>query len=90
MAALDVEDNALAGTIAFYSIIHIERGRVPAVLREFRRAIKPGGEVVLAVHQRDELVSLLGEAGLHVAEATQRVRYEWEATERLYVRALVP
>jgi SAM-dependent methyltransferase len=50
MAALDVEDAALTGLVAFYSIIHIPREGVPGVLREFRRVIGTGGELVVAVH----------------------------------------
>jgi SAM-dependent methyltransferase len=50
MTALDVEDGSLAGIVAFYSVIHIPREGVPAVLGEFRRAIRPAGELVLAVH----------------------------------------
>jgi SAM-dependent methyltransferase len=62
MAALDVEDAGLAGLVAFYSIIHIPREGVPGVVREFRRVIRPHGELVLAVHagtgsvRRDEFL----------------------------------
>jgi len=50
MAALDVDDAALAGLVAFYSIIHIPPEGVPGVLRESRRVIRAGGELVVAVH----------------------------------------
>jgi SAM-dependent methyltransferase len=62
MAALGVEDAGLAGLVAFYSIIHIPREGVPGVLREFRRAIRSGGELVISVHagtgwvRRDEFL----------------------------------
>jgi SAM-dependent methyltransferase len=114
MTALDVEDGSLAGIIAFYSVIHIPREGAPAVLGEFRRAIRPGGELVLAVHagtgsvrrddflgqpvpfeatffERDELVSLVDDAGFQLEEALRRAPYDDEAqTQRLYVRALRP
>lgn len=50
MGALDVEDAALAGVVAFYSVIHIPREGVPGVMREFWRVIRTGGELVVAVH----------------------------------------
>jgi SAM-dependent methyltransferase len=50
MAALDIEDNGLAGLVAFYSIIHLPRETAPGVLREFGRVIRTGGELLIAVH----------------------------------------
>ena len=50
MAALAAGDAGLAGIVAFYSVIHISRDDVPGVLREFRRVISPGGELVISVH----------------------------------------
>jgi len=114
MGALDVEDAALAGIVAFYSVIHIPREGVPGVMREFRRVIGTGGELMISVHagtgsvrrddflgkpvpfeatffERDELASLVEEAGFQLEEAIQRAPYDTEApTQRLYVRALVP
>ncbi|MGQ0804525.1 MAG: class I SAM-dependent DNA methyltransferase [Actinomycetota bacterium] len=50
MAAPDFDDAAVAGIVAFYSVIHIAREGVPGVMREFRRVIRAGGELVVAVH----------------------------------------
>lgn len=58
MRNLPLEDNALAGITAFYSIIHIPRDEVVAVLREFRRVLQPSGWLLLAFHIGDEVVHL--------------------------------
>lgn len=60
MLALPTADATLAGITAFYSIIHLTRTEVPTALREFHRALRPGGQLLLAFHggtgevQRDE------------------------------------
>jgi SAM-dependent methyltransferase len=58
MHALEVEDGAVAGILARYSIIHLPRTEVPPVLREFRRALRSGGALLVAVH--------VGEGEIHV------------------------
>jgi SAM-dependent methyltransferase len=50
MLALDVRDEAFAGIVAFYSIIHIPREQVQIALREFRRVLQRGGLLLLAFH----------------------------------------
>lgn len=50
MLALPFAGQSLGGIAAFYSIIHLERGQVPAALREMRRALRPGGWLLLAFH----------------------------------------
>ena len=54
MLALDVEDGAWGGITAFYSIIHIPPRQVALALTELRRALKPGGLLLLAFHIGDE------------------------------------
>jgi SAM-dependent methyltransferase len=56
MRALDVLDDAWAGIVAFYSIIHIPRQEVAGVLREWKRVLRPGGWLFLAFHVGDEVV----------------------------------
>ncbi|MEV0029015.1 class I SAM-dependent methyltransferase [Nocardia sp. NPDC050793] len=50
---LDIEDGALAGLVAWYSIIHLPPERVPHVLREFHRVLRTGGHALLAFQTAD-------------------------------------
>jgi len=50
MRQLNCRDGEIAGIVAFYSLIHIARDGVPAVLREFHRVIARDGRLLLAVH----------------------------------------
>ncbi len=61
MAALDVENAALGGVVAWYSIIHTPPGELPGLLAEFRRVLAPGGFVLLAFQ--------VGAQPLHLSEA---------------------
>ncbi|GAA0897031.1 class I SAM-dependent methyltransferase [Virgisporangium ochraceum] len=54
MTALDLPDASLGGICAWYSIIHVPDGHLPAVFAEFRRVLKPGGHAVLAFQVGDE------------------------------------
>lgn len=47
---LPLGDASLAGIVAFYSLIHIERSRVPEALRELFRALSAGGYILLSFH----------------------------------------
>jgi SAM-dependent methyltransferase len=60
MLALPEEDNSLAGIAAFYSIICLPRSEIPAALREFHRALMPGGLLLLSFHG--------GDGGIHADE----------------------
>lgn len=50
MRQLDCHDGEIAGIVAFYSVIHIARGEVPAILGEFHRVLARDGRLLLAVH----------------------------------------
>jgi SAM-dependent methyltransferase len=50
MRRLPSVDGSVAGIAAFYSVIHIAREGVPAVLGEFHRVLGRGGRLLLAVH----------------------------------------
>ena len=58
MRSLDIEDGAWGGIAAFYSIIHIPRPEVVAVLGEMKRALRPGGLLLLAFHIGDDVLHL--------------------------------
>src|SRR5262245_55809045 len=46
MLALPFADGSLAGSTAFYSIIHVKRTQAVAALREMRRVLRPGGDLL--------------------------------------------
>jgi SAM-dependent methyltransferase len=58
MRALNIEDGAWGGIAAFYSIIHIPRTEVVDVLGEMKRALRPGGLLLLAFHIGDDVLHL--------------------------------
>ncbi len=58
MFSLPFGDASLAGITAFYSLIHIERLRVPEALSELFRVLSNGGHILLAFHA--------GEGEVHV------------------------
>jgi SAM-dependent methyltransferase len=60
MRALEAGDGSWAGLAAFYSIIHIPREEVTGVLRELRRALQPGGLLLLTFH--------IGQDAVHIDE----------------------
>ena len=61
MTELDLADSSVAGVLAWFSLIHVPDGEVPAVLGHFRRVLRPGGVLLLGFHVGD--VSRLKEQG---------------------------
>jgi ubiquinone/menaquinone biosynthesis C-methylase UbiE len=55
MRSLPLEDSALGGIVAVYSLIHIPRLEVVAVLREFRRVLRAGGRLLVGFHIGEEI-----------------------------------
>jgi SAM-dependent methyltransferase len=55
LRALPFADAALAGVVAFYSLIHLERGALVPALRELARVLRPGGRLFAAFHVGDEV-----------------------------------
>lgn len=58
MRALDVADATFGGMVAFYSLIHIPRDQIVAVLRELRRVLRPGGALLVAFHIGRDILHL--------------------------------
>jgi SAM-dependent methyltransferase len=58
MRSLEIEDETLGGIVAFYSIIHIPRSEVVAVLVEMKRILRPGGLLLLAFHIGDQILHM--------------------------------
>lgn len=58
MAALDLPDAALAGAVAWYSIIHTPPERQHILFAEFARVVRPGGWLLLAFQVGDDVVAL--------------------------------
>ena len=56
--ALPVPDDGLAGLVAWYSIIHTPPDRLGEVFAEFRRVLRPGGELLIAFQSGDHQVRL--------------------------------
>ncbi|WP_406114392.1 class I SAM-dependent DNA methyltransferase [Streptomyces sp. NBC_01014] len=55
MTALGIEDAALRGVVAWYSVIHTSPELLPGVFTEFHRVLAPGGRLLLAFKAGDEL-----------------------------------
>jgi ubiquinone/menaquinone biosynthesis C-methylase UbiE len=56
MMALELDDESLAGIVAFYSIVHFDSGEISAAFRECSRVLSTGGLIMLAFHIGDEVV----------------------------------
>ncbi|ANN17772.1 methyltransferase [Amycolatopsis orientalis] len=55
MPGLSIEDATLAGVVAWYSIIHTPRERLPEIFADFHRILVPGGHLLLAFQVGDEV-----------------------------------
>jgi ubiquinone/menaquinone biosynthesis C-methylase UbiE len=51
MMNLQVDDQSIDGIIAFYSIIHTPKENIDKIFQEFKRVLKSGGKVMLAVKE---------------------------------------
>jgi SAM-dependent methyltransferase len=58
MTALEAGDSALAGLVAWYSIIHTPPAVLPDVFAGFRRVLRDGGRLLLAFQVGDERVEV--------------------------------
>lgn len=56
MLALPLPDDAAAGIVAFYAIVHFSPAQLRAALGEMRRVLRPGAPLLLAFHVGEEVV----------------------------------
>src|SRR2546426_6754022 len=92
MRTLPLSDASLAGIVAFYSLIHLERGAAGGVLTELTRVLIPGGLLLLAFHGGEaRSTPTTGSAGasrstpLSINRPKWRAPYEFEyQTTRVY------
>ena len=56
MRSLDQADGSVFGVVAFYAIVHFQPDELPAVFREIRRVLAPGGLALVAFHAGDQVV----------------------------------
>lgn len=54
MTALPLDDGALGGLMAWYSIIHTPPERQPEIFAEFARVVEPGGMLLVAFQAADD------------------------------------
>lgn len=64
MLALELADGALAGIVAFYSLIHIGEGEMGRTLRELRRVLAPGGSWIASSGSRTRRSSIPAAAAI--------------------------
>ncbi|MEV0809604.1 class I SAM-dependent methyltransferase [Micromonospora sp. NPDC050200] len=76
MLELDLPDGALAGLVAWYSVIHLPDDRLPAAFAEFHRVLAPGGQLLLAFQLGDEPVHRTDAWGRAVSLTFHRRRPE--------------
>jgi SAM-dependent methyltransferase len=51
MRALPLAGSSAGGVVAFYSVIHLPRPDLAVALREFRRVLRPGGQLLFSAHE---------------------------------------
>lgn len=55
LRALDVTDGSLDGIVCFYSLIHLPSEQLLAALASLRQKLRPGGRLLVAVHEGAEM-----------------------------------
>ena len=82
MAALPFADGALAGALAWYSVIHTPEERQAELYAEFARVVRPGGILLLAFQVGEDVVHLTHAYG-HDLDLHTRRQHPDRVRERL-------
>ena len=82
MAALPFADGALAGALAWYSVIHTPEERQGELYAEFARVVRPGGILLLAFQVGEDVVHLTHAYG-HDLDLHTRRQHPDRVEERL-------
>lgn len=77
---VDAADGTLAGVVAWYSLIHTPRERLPEVIAEFHRVLAPGGHLLVAFQVGEEPLHLANPFGKEVALDFNRLSPDHIAT----------
>ncbi|MFI6053939.1 class I SAM-dependent DNA methyltransferase [Streptomyces violascens] len=77
---VDAADGTLAGVLAWYSIIHTPKERLPEVMAEFHRVLAPGGHLLLGFQVGEEPLHLANPFGHQVALDFNRLSPDHIAT----------
>ncbi|MDR6612200.1 methyltransferase domain-containing protein [Leifsonia sp. 1010] len=89
MAQLPFEDGALAGALAWYSVIHTPDERQGELYAEFARVIRPGGVLLLAFQAGEDVVHLTHAYG-HDLDLHTRRQHPERVRERLVEAGFAP
>ncbi|SEB04454.1 class I SAM-dependent methyltransferase [Leifsonia sp. 21MFCrub1.1] len=89
MAALPFPDDALAGALAWYSVIHTPDERQAGLYAEFARVIRPGGVLLLAFQVGEDVVHLTHAYG-HDLDLHTRRQHPGIVTGRLVGAGFTP
>lgn len=57
LEAIPEVSESLGGILAWYSLVHLEPARVPSVLAEFARVLRPGGALLLGFFEGPDVVA---------------------------------
>ncbi len=74
MTALDLPTSSLAGALGWYSLIHLPDHLIPVALAEYRRVIVPGGHLLLAFQEGEQVRHIAAAYGHEISLDLHRRR----------------
>jgi SAM-dependent methyltransferase len=72
---LDLAESSLGGLMGWWSLFNLPRDVLPQVLRSFAKALRPGGQLIVATHVGDEDVE---RAEAYGGVPVQWTTYQWQ------------